>query len=429
MKIPFISMRRWFTAILVTVLIVLSFMAGHITGYTARPAQAADVPSEFTIFWEAWDIVVEHFVDRDKIDFTQMTYGAISGMLSTLGDDGHTAFLSPDAVKLEQSRLEGAFEGIGAYVSMEEGEITIVSPIGGSPAEAAGILPGDVILAVDGESVQGLSLNQVIGLIRGPANSAVVLEVRHPDTTESVEITIIRQRIEIDSVTWSLLPENKIAYVKLTQFAADTGAELERALQEISNTRVDGQPVSGLILDLRNNPGGYLREAIRVGSQFLPRDATILIESDADKNTNVHQSRGWFGYGRNIPVVVLINEGTASAGEITAGAIKENRRGILVGQTTFGTGTVLTPFNLSDGSVIRLGVTNWLTPDGNLIKGEGIEPNVLVEQPADTKLVDADTLKQISFEELLNSTDVQFLRALELLDGPLPVMEAATSSN
>jgi carboxyl-terminal processing protease len=350
-------------------------------------------------------------------------------MLSTLGDDGHTAFLSPDEVQLEQSRLEGAFEGIGAYVSMEEGEIKIVSPIGGSPAEAAGILPGDVILAVDGESVQGLSLNQVIGLIRGPSNTEVVLEVRHPDTTESVEITIIRQRIEIDSVTWSFLPDSNIAYVKLTQFAADTGGELEGALQKIMNGRADGQPVSGLILDLRNNPGGYLREAIRVNSQFLPRDSTILIESDADKNTYVHVSRGWFGYARNIPVVVLINEGTASAGEITAGAIKENGRGILVGQTTFGTGTVLTPFNLSDGSVIRLGVTNWLTPNGNLIKGQGIEPDVLVEQPADTELLNADTLRQISFQELLSSTDVQFLQALELLDGPLPEMEAATSSN
>jgi carboxyl-terminal processing protease len=429
MKIRLISMRRWFTTVLVGILIVISFLAGHITGYGARPVQAAEQPREFSVFWEAWNVVVAHFVDRDKIDYAQMTYGAISGMLSTLGDDGHTTFLSPEAVKMEQSRLEGAFEGIGAYVSMEEGQIKIVAPIGGSPAEAAGLLPGDVILAVDGESVQGLSLNQVINQIRGPANTEVTLKVRHPNSLESVEVTIVRQRIEIDSVTWSLVPDSDIAYVKVTQFANDTGAELENALQEIVNTRVDGQPVSGLILDLRNNPGGYLREAIRVGSQFLPKDATILIESDADKKTSVHQSRGWFGYGRTIPIVVLINEGTASAGEITAGAIKENGRGILVGQTTFGTGTVLTQFNLSDGSAIRLGVTNWLTPDGNLIKGQGIEPNVLIEQPADTELLDADTLQRLSFQELLNTTDIQFLQAWELLDGPLPVMEAASSSN
>jgi carboxyl-terminal processing protease len=429
MKIPLISMRRWFTTAFVGMLIVLSFLAGHITGYGARPVQAAEEPREFSVFWEAWEVVVAHFVDRDKIDYAQMTYGAISGMLSTLGDDGHTTFLSPEAVKMEQSRLEGAFEGIGAYVSMEEGQVKIVAPISGSPAEEAGILPGDVILAVDGESVQELSLNQVINRIRGPANTEVTLKVRHPNAMESVEITIVRQRIEIDSVSWSLVPDSDIAYVKLTQFANDTGAELENALQEIINTRVDGRPVAGLILDLRNNPGGYLREAIRVGSQFLPRDATILIESDADKNTSVHQSRGWFGYGRTIPIVVLINEGTASAGEITAGAIKENGRGILVGQTTFGTGTVLTQFNLSDGSAIRLGVTNWLTPDGNLIKGQGIEPNVLVEQPADTELLDADTLKRLTFQELLNTTDIQFLQAWELLDGPLPVMEAASSSS
>ncbi|MBX3002032.1 MAG: S41 family peptidase [Caldilineaceae bacterium] len=429
MKIPLISMQRWFTTAFVGMLMVLAFLAGHITGYGSRSAQAAEGPSEFAVFWEAWDVVVANFVDRDKIDFAQMTYGAISGMLSTLGDEGHTTFLSPEAVKMEQSRLEGAFEGIGAYVAMEEGEIKIVAPIGGSPAEVAGILPGDVILAVDGNSVQGLSLNQVINQIRGPANTEVTLKVRHPDSVESTEITIVRQRIVIDSVTWSLLPDSDIAYVKVTQFANETGAELERALQEIVNTRVDGQSVSGLILDLRNNPGGYLREAIRVGSQFLPRDATILIESDANKNMSVHQSRGWYGYGRNIPIVVLINQGTASAGEITAGAIKENGRGILVGQTTFGTGTVLSQFNLSDGSAIRLGVTNWLTPDGNLIKGQGIEPNISVEQPADTELLDADKLKRLSFQELLNTTDMQFLQAWELLDGPLPVMEAASTSN
>jgi carboxyl-terminal processing protease len=418
--------RRVILSALVCVLMIASFFTGHITGYLSRPAMAAEQPEVFTVFWEAWDLVLDNFVDREKVDMTQMTYGAIEGMLSALGDEGHTTFLSPEEVEAHQSSLEGSFEGIGAYVSMEDEQVKIIAPIDGSPAEVAGILAGDVVLAVDGESIDGLSLNQVISKIRGPANTEVTLTVLHPDAADSVDITVVRQRIELDSVSWHLVPNSNIAYVKVTQFAADTGEELEKALHEVNEVQIDGESVSGLILDLRNNPGGYLREAIRVGSQFLPTGATILLESDADKNTNAYRSRGW-GYGRNIPMVVLINEGTASAGEITAGAIKENGRGILIGQTTFGTGTVLSQFNLSDGSAILLGVTNWLTPNGNLIKGQGVEPDVVVELPADTELVDVELLQTTSLQDLLDSTDLQFLRALELLDGPLPTLESASS--
>ena len=419
--------RRLIVVVAVFLLMTGSFGFGHITGARSGSLLAADEPGEFSVFWEAWDLVLDHFVDRDKIDFQRMTYGAIEGMLATLGDEGHTTFLSPESVEMHQSSLEGAFEGIGAYVSMEDGMVTIVAPIDGSPAESAGILPGDVVLAVDGQSVEGMSLNDVISLIRGPANTEVTLNILHVGAEEPEDITVVRQKIELDSVRWALVPDTTVAYVSISQFAADTGEELETALRAINQLEIDGEPVSGLILDLRNNPGGYLREAIRVGSQFLPNGATILIESDADKNTNVYRSRGW-GYARNIPVVVLINEGTASAGEITAGAIKENGRGILVGETTFGTGTVLNQFNLSDGSAILLGVTNWLTPEGNLIKGQGVEPDVAVEQTPSTLLMDAGALEEVSLEELLTSEDVQFLRALESIGGALPEVESATTT-
>ncbi|MEZ4640564.1 MAG: S41 family peptidase [Caldilineaceae bacterium] len=404
-----------------------SFGFGHLTGVHSQAALAADEPSEFAVFWEAWDLVLDHFVDQDKIDFKRMTYGAIEGMLATLGDEGHTTFLSPESVEMHQSSLEGAFEGIGAYVSMEDTHVTIVAPIDGSPAEAAGILPGDIVLAVDGESVEGMTLNDVISLIRGPANTEVILHVLHVDAEAPVDIAVIRQKIELDSVRWAIVPDTTIAYVSISQFAADTGQELESALRDVNRTKIDGKSVSGLILDLRNNPGGYLREAIRVGSQFLPNGATILIEADADENTTVYRSRGW-GYARNIPMVVLINEGTASAGEITAGAIKENGRGLLVGATTFGTGTVLNQFNLSDGSAILLGVTNWLTPDSNLIKGQGVEPDFMVEQTPSTLLMDAGALEEVSLEELLTTDDAQFLRALEAIGGDLPQLEAAKAT-
>lgn len=422
-----ILLHRIVSIIFVAILMVASFAVGNATGLMTRTVSASEEPAEFAVFWEAWDLVVEHFVDRDKIDFTAMTYGAIKGMLQTLGDEGHTAFLSPEDLQQHESSLEGRYEGIGAYVSMDEGQVKIVAPIDGSPAEASGILPGDQIIAIDGKPIDGLSLSDVISLIRGPAGSDVVLTVLHPDETEPVEILVTRGQIELDSVSWSMIPGTDFAYVKITQFAADTGNELEAALQEIDDAKKQGQSVRGLVLDLRNNPGGFLREAIRVSSQFLNPGTVVLQEQDADGNVQEYKSRGW-GQARKIPMIVLINQGTASAGEITAGALQENGRAQLIGQTTFGTGTVLNQFNLSDGSAILLGVTNWLTPSGKLIKGQGIEPDVPVEQPASVELVDARSLREMSADELAEVEDLQFLTGLDILRQETPGMQQANTS-
>jgi carboxyl-terminal processing protease len=403
--------RRLVLTIFIVWLMALAFVGGNISGYSIRSAQAAEVrPTEFAIFWEAWDYVVSHFVDRERVDFTAMTYGAIEGMLASLGDEGHTTFLPPDALKLHHTSLEGSFEGIGAYVSMEEGNVLIVAPINGSPAEQAGILAGDIILEVDGESVEGKSLDQVIFLVRGPADSQVVLTVRRPEVQDPVTVSITRDRIEVPSVSWSPIPNTDISYVAISQFTAGVDRELEAALREISEVRAN----KGIILDLRNNPGGFLQQAIQTNSQFLPKGDLILIESDANQNQTVHRSRG-LGYAREMPLIVLINKGTASAGEITAGALKENDRAFLIGETTFGTGTVLNQFGLSDGSAILLGVTNWLTPSGNLIKGQGITPDLEVKQPASSKHVNADLLRNLTEDQFGTIEDTQFLKALEQL--------------
>ena len=403
--------RRLVLTIFIVWLMALAFVGGNISGYSIRSAQAAEVrPTEFAIFWEAWDYVVSHFVDRERVDFTAMTYGAIEGMLASLGDEGHTTFLPPDALKLHHTSLEGSFEGIGAYVSMEEGNVLIVAPINGSPAEQAGILAGDIILEVDGESVEGKSLDQVIFLVRGPADSQVVLTVRRPEVQDPVTVSITRDRIEVPSVSWSPIPNTDISYVSISQFTAGVDRELEAALREISEVRAN----KGIILDLRNNPGGFLQQAIQTNSQFLPKGDLILIESDANQNQTVHRSRG-LGYAREMPLIVLINKGTASAGEITAGALKENDRAFLIGETTFGTGTVLNQFGLSDGSAILLGVTNWLTPSGNLIKGQGVTPDLEVKQPASSKHVNADVLRNLTEDQFGTIEDTQFLKALEQL--------------
>ncbi|MCY4079283.1 MAG: S41 family peptidase [Caldilineaceae bacterium] len=416
--------RRVALSAVVFWLMALAFVGGNISGFSIRSAMAAgERPSQFIVFWEAWDYVVAHFVDRERVDFSAMTYGAIEGMLASLGDEGHTTFLAPDAVRLHQTSLDGSFEGIGAYVSIEEGEVLIVAPIDGSPAEQAGILAGDVILEVDGEPVEGKSLDQVIFLVRGPADSEVVLTVRRSEVHEPLRVPITRDRIEVPSVSWSPIPNTDISYIKISQFTASVDRELEAALREISEARTN----QGVILDLRNNPGGFLQQAIQANSQFLPKGDLILIESDAYQNQTVHRSRG-LGYAREIPLVVLINEGTASAGEITAGALKENERALLIGETTFGTGTVLNQFGLSDGSAILLGVTNWLTPDGNLIKGQGVTPDLEVPQPASSKKVSAEMLRSLTAEQFGTIEDDQFLKALEHLGVELhaaPILNAA----
>ncbi|MCY3990147.1 MAG: S41 family peptidase [Caldilineaceae bacterium] len=416
--------RRVALSVVVFWLMALAFVGGNISGFSIRSAMAAEErPSQFIVFWEAWDYVVAHFVDRERVDFSAMTYGAIEGMLASLGDEGHTTFLAPDAVKLHQTSLEGSFEGIGAYVSMEEGEVLIVAPIDGSPADQAGILAGDVILEVDGEPVEGKSLDQVIFLVRGPADSEVVLTVRRPEVQEPLQVSIIRAQIEVPSVSWSPIPTTDLSYIKISQFTASVDRELEAALREIS----EAQTNQGIILDLRNNPGGFLQQAIQANSQFLPKGDLILIESDANQNQTVHRSRG-LGYARDMPLVVLINKGTASAGEITAGALKENKRALLIGETTFGTGTVLNQFGLSDGSAILLGVTNWLTPDGNLIKGQGVTPDLEVVQPAGSKHVSTELLRNLTAEQFGTIEDDQFLKALDYLGVELraaPILNAA----
>jgi carboxyl-terminal processing protease len=385
-----------------------AFLAGTVTGFVARPALAADRPSQFEVFWEAWDLVERYFVDQDAIDPARMTYGAIQGMLATLGDQNHTVFFSPEVAQQQQSSLDGSFEGIGAYVEGTDSGFRIVAPIHGSPAEEAGILAGDIVLRVDGEDIAGLPEWEVISRIRGPAGTTVVLTVLHPNEDEPVDITVVRGKIDIDSVTWARIPETNFVFLQISQFAADTGDELQRALEAINAEIAAGNAVDGILLDLRNNPGGYLQEALRVNSQFLETGAVILHERDSSQQLRTYRSVGK-GLAREIPIVALINQGTASAGEITAGALKENGRALLVGQPTLGTGTVLQPFTLSDGSVLRLGVTNWLTPDKNLIKGEGVAPNSRVEQDPAVRMIDAFELERsATLSEVLSQGDRQF---------------------
>jgi carboxyl-terminal processing protease len=408
--------KRLVTGLLIALLMMAAFIAGSIRGTQAQLARAQDeAPLEFAIFWEVWDLVGEFFVDQDRIDYKAMTYGAIQGMLDSLGDENHTVFFAPDVARQQESALEGSFEGIGAYVSSEEGKFVIVSPIHGSPAEAAGILAGDTVLAVDGADITGMEEWEVIGLIRGPAGSSVVLTILHAEATDPVEIAIRRGKIDIESVLWARIPGTDLVHLQITQFAGDTSRELRSTLRSLQLEAEQGRPVTGILLDLRNNPGGYLQEAVRVAGQFLPEDAIVLHEQDAQDHLTTYRAQGE-GLAREFPLVVLINQGSASAAEIVAGALQENGRAQLVGTTTVGTGTVLRPFTLSDGSVLRLGVTNWLTPKRNLIKGQGVQPDTLVEQEASVEMISQLLLEELSDSEVRLHEDEQFQAGLRILN-------------
>jgi carboxyl-terminal processing protease len=372
-------------------------------------AQAADQPAEFRIFWQAWDLVQRRFVDRDALDLTNLTYGAIRGMLAALGDEGHTVFLTPEEAKRQQTDISGKFFGIGATLGVENGLPIIVTPFDGSPADQAGVKAGDIIIEVDGQDVTSWSLREIVEKIRGPEGTEVVLTLLREGEDTSLEIPIIRGEIEVPTTTWAMIPDTNVALIRLSRFSANANETMIKALHEAK-----AAGATALILDVRNNPGGLLEQAINVTSQFLT-DGNVLQQEDAQGNRRAFAVKKG-GLAPNIPLVVLANRGSASSAEIFAGAIQDHQRGLVVGETTFGTGTVLQPFQLEDGSVLMLGTSQWLTANGRLIRKQGIEPDVAVELPLGTNLLAPAQVEDLTVPELLNSEDAQLLKALELLN-------------
>jgi len=413
--------RRIWATITITIILVLalssaSFTAGYVVGHSnAQPAAATTssttaVP-DFDIFWQAWDLVRKNYVDQKAVDNKTLTYGAIQGMIDALGDVGHSRFLTPSDLRDEQQSLSGQLEGIGAEVSMRDGQPVIVAPIAGSPAQKAGVMAGDVILKVDGNDITGKSLDDVVNIIRGPAGSKVTITVMHQGESAQTDITIVRAKITVPSVTWSMLPGTTTAHILVSQFASNATAGLVTA---INNAQDAG--ATSIVLDLRNNPGGLLDEAIGVTSQFVKQGNVLLVQDAQGKRTPVTVRSG--GNALNIPIVVLVNNGTASASEIVAGALQDHQRAKVIGDKTFGTGTVLSTFHLSDGSAILLGTEQWLTPDGRQIWHNGITPDVEVALPSGAVPLTPEQETNMTADQLQKSQDAQLLRALQELKNP-----------
>jgi carboxyl-terminal processing protease len=324
----------------------------------------------FAPFWETWTLVHQQYIDQ-PVDDTKLMQGAIRGMLDSLGDK-HTGYMTPEEFTQANMPLTGSYEGIGAYVDSSGKLLTIVSPMPGSPAEKAGLKAGDEIIAVDGKSVTGVDPSVVLRSVLGPANTSVTLTIHRPDPESTMDVSIVREKINLPSIESKMLDSN-IAYVALYTFGDTTTADLKTALTDLlaKNPR-------GLILDLRNNGGGYLNTAIEVVSQFI--DSGVVMYEDQGNGQRQTYNAISGGLATKIPLVVLVNEGTASASEITAGAIQDYGRGKLVGVTTYGKGSVQNwiPLENNQGA-IRITIARWLTPKERQINGVGLTPDVVVE--------------------------------------------------
>ena len=337
-------------------------------------------------------------------------------MLASLGDTGHTTYLTADEVqKLAQDLKGKQLQGIGATITLrKQGVPTIVQTVPKSPAREAGLRPGDVILQVDGQDVHGLSLLLLVQHIKGPAGSTVHLKVLRGDPPKSVELDIQRAEINIPDVAWQMLPDAPLAHVAIFSFGNHADEQLRDALAQ---ARKEG--AKGLILDLRGNPGGLKDQAVKVTSEFLKPDQVVFIEKDAQgKSKPVPVDAG--GVAQDIPMCVLINDGTASSSEILAGALQDYQRGKLIGERTIGTGTVLQEYKLSDGSAVLLAVKQWLTPKERQIWHKGITPDIAVEMPAGVSMLLPESGTQLSAKALADSKDAQLQKAIEVLKKELP---------
>ena len=376
-------------------------LAAELSPSSATPLPSGNAPQTETDreaflepFWEAWDVVHREFV-RQPVDDTELLHGAIRGMLDALGDE-HTGYMDPEEYDQANIPLEGEYDGIGAWVDTDAELLTIISPMPDSPAERAGLQPGDQIVGVDGEDVTQLAARIVIRRVLGPAGSRVVLTIRREGEQETFDVEIVRETIPVPSVESRML-DGDIAYVRLFSFSEETHRDLRRSISELLE-----QNPRGLIVDVRGNGGGFLTSAVDITSEFVEQ-GTILTERFGDGREEIYTANGRALAGE-IPLVVLVDGGSASASEILAGAIQDLGRGMLVGEPTFGKGSVQNWRPLAgDNGAVRVTIALWYTPNGRSIQDVGLTPDVEVELTEEDMQAERDPQLDKAVEVLLET--------------------------
>jgi carboxyl-terminal processing protease len=345
---------------------------------------SGESPADMSVFWKVWEMVEEMYVDETAIDGQRMVYGSIKGMVASLGDP-FTVYMTPDETKEFDQSLNGQLEGIGAELTVRDGNLIVVSPLKNSPAETAGLQPGDIVYKIDGDLTSEMTLFDAIMRIRGEKGTNVVLTIVRETVDEPFEVTITRDTVNVDSVSMED-EKDGIYLISINQFNDTTKPEFEAKIKEL--LLLDPK---GVILDLRYNGGGYLDISVDIVSEFIKgvEDVvTIKRREDDDKETLKTTGTGRFP---DIPMVVLINEGSASASEIVAGALQDHKRGIIMGEQSFGKGSVQEVDKLPDGSSLRITIAKWYTPLDNNIDQVGIKPDIEVKQSDEDAEKDIDT--------------------------------------
>ena len=386
--------------IVCSVFVLISFISGfyyHEYLFQEHYERAySDENIDLSILKKTLDQIYLNYVNPDQIDLEKMTYGAAAGMVNALGDP-YTEFFDPEGAESLQESISGKFEGIGLQIGIREKQLTAIAPIKGTPADKSGIRPGDKIIFIDKNPTSNLSANEAVEIIRGPKGTKVVLTILRDNKNFDVEI--IRDVINVPSVEWEML-ENNIALLGIYHFANSTGQDFRKAVFEIINSNA-----KGIILDLRSNPGGLVNQAIEVAGWLLNRNDLVMIERGRNEIENEYRANG-SGSLMSYPTVILINEGTASASEILAGALKDNRNLLIIGEKSYGKGTVQKLITLSNGLMLKVTTAEWLTPNKVVINENGITPDIEVELTLEDYEQEKDPQLEKAIEEIIKKINI-----------------------